>query len=421
MTPMRLAVLPLALVLAACGDEAAPPAPPPLVEVAAVASESRVLAVRTSGRITRKAEAPLSFKTGGVVATVFVDEGQRVRRGQTLARLDLGEVDARVSQAQRRALQADQGTAAARQGVAEARQGQARAEGALEAARAAALNARQDLDRAQALFADSVATASQVEDAETGVAVAEASVRQAEAGVRAAAEGVARAEAGVAGAQAGAGAARAGVDEAAFNRRYAAVRAPADGVVLRRNVEVGQVVGPGQTAFVVSDAREGWVVRVGLADRDAVRARIGDGAVVRTSAFPGVPFRASVSEVAEAADAGTGTFEVELAVADPEDRLRSGLIADVEVDVGSAEGVRVVPVEALAEGDGDRGVVFAAEPLGDSLHVARRRDVRLLRLTGAEAIVSSGLEGVARVVTAGATRLADGDTVRVSSLPLAAR
>ncbi|MEM6327754.1 MAG: efflux RND transporter periplasmic adaptor subunit [Bacteroidota bacterium] len=412
---MRVSLLLLAaLTVAACGDDPAPAPTAQLVEITEVLSQSRVLSARTSGRIARKTEVPLSFKVGGIIAAVYVDEGERVQRGQILARLDLTEVDARVAQAQRRALQADQGTAAARQSVAEARQQQARAEGALEAAQAAANDARGDLARAETLFADSVATQAQVEDARTGLAVAEASVRQAEAGVRAAGEGIARAEAGVAGAQAGAGAARAGVSEAAFNRRFAVIRAPADGVVLRRSIEAGQLVSPGQTAFVVSDASDGWVVRVGLPDRDAVRARLGDAAVVRTDAFPGIPFRASVTEVAQAADPITGTFEVELAVSDPEGRLRSGLVARVELDAGAAEGVRVVPATALAEGDGDRGVVFVVE--GDSVLVARRRDVRLVRLAGSEALISDGLASGDRVVTAGATRLADGDTVRVAPI-----
>ncbi|MEM1055692.1 MAG: efflux RND transporter periplasmic adaptor subunit [Bacteroidota bacterium] len=407
-------LLAAALTVAACADDPTPPPAAQLVEIADVTSQSRVLSARTSGRIARKTEVPLSFKVGGIVANVYVDEGEPVRRGQILARLDLTEVDARVAQAQRRALQADQGTAAARQSVAEARQQQASAEGALEAARAAAENARADLARAETLFADSIATQAQVEDARTGLAVAEASVRQAEAGVRAASEGIARAEAGVAGAQAGAGAARAGVSEAAFNRRYAVVRAPADGVVLRRSIEAGQLVSPGQPAFVVTDESDGWVVRLGLPDRDAVRARLGDAAVVRTDAFPGVPFRATVAEVAQAADPITGTFEVELAVSDPEGRLRSGLVARVELDAGAAEGVRVVPATALAEGDGDRGVVFVVE--GDSVLVARRREVRLLRLSGSEALISDGLTSGDRVVTAGATRLADGDTVRVAPI-----
>ncbi|MEM6288520.1 MAG: efflux RND transporter periplasmic adaptor subunit, partial [Bacteroidota bacterium] len=212
--------------------------------------------------------------------------------------------------------------------------------------------------------------------------------------------------------------ARAGVDEAAFNRRFAVVRAPADGVVLRRAVEEGQLVGAGQPAFVVADASAGWVVRVGLSDRDAVRVRLGDAAVVRTDAFA-APFRAAVTEVAQAADPLTGTFEVELEVADPEGRLRSGLVGRVELDAGAASGVRVVPATALAEGDGDRGVVFVVEGTGDSL-VARRRDVRLLRLGGAEALVAEGLEAGDRVVTAGATRLADGERVRTAP-PASAR
>ncbi|MEM7789656.1 MAG: biotin/lipoyl-binding protein, partial [Bacteroidota bacterium] len=110
---MRISfALVLAFVLAGCGEDPPPPAAATLVDIVDVASESRVVPVRTSGRIARKAEVPLSFKVGGIVASVNVDEGEAVRRGQVLARLDLTEVDARVAQAQRRALQAERGTAA---------------------------------------------------------------------------------------------------------------------------------------------------------------------------------------------------------------------------------------------------------------------------------------------------------------------
>jgi len=55
--------------------------------------------IHTSGKIKAKAETKLSFKTGGAIEKIFVEEGQAIRKGQILARLDLGEINAKVLQA----------------------------------------------------------------------------------------------------------------------------------------------------------------------------------------------------------------------------------------------------------------------------------------------------------------------------------
>jgi len=97
--------------------------------------------VPASGFLSTEAEMKLSFKTGGVVERLFVREGQRVRRGQILARLKLDEIRAYADQAQ-----------------------------------SGYEKARRDFDRAQNLFRDSVATLEQVQDAQTGLNVAKANM-----------------------------------------------------------------------------------------------------------------------------------------------------------------------------------------------------------------------------------------------------
>lgn len=71
-----------------------------LVETAQVEYIDRVKSVNVSGRLANKAEQKLSFKTSGLVATILVDEGERVIKGQLLAQLNQEEIDAQVSQAQ---------------------------------------------------------------------------------------------------------------------------------------------------------------------------------------------------------------------------------------------------------------------------------------------------------------------------------
>ncbi|MGH7545659.1 MAG: efflux RND transporter periplasmic adaptor subunit, partial [Gemmatimonadota bacterium] len=134
-----------------------------------------------TGTLGPKEEIALSFKVGGVIERIAVDAGETVRAGATLAALDLREIGAAVARAQ-----------------------------------SAAEKAERDLARAGRLYADSVVTLAQLQDAETAAEVA-----------------------------------RADLEAARFNRRYAVITAPAAGVILRRSAEPGETVAPGATVLVL--------------------------------------------------------------------------------------------------------------------------------------------------------------------------
>jgi len=292
-----------------------------------------------TGTFGPKDEIALSFKIGGVVETVGVDAGATVRAGQTLAALHMREIDA-----------------------------------ALAKARSAADKAERDLERARALYADSVAPLSQLQDAETASDVA-----------------------------------RADLEAAAFNRQYAVVRAPADGVILRRAAEPGETVGPGTPVLVLGSRARGAVLRVGLADRDVVRIRRGDTAAAHFDALPDRTFRGRVTEIGAAAAPGTGTYSVEVRL-EGAGALAAGMVGRVELFPTAGTTTSVVPVEAVLEADGDEGTVFA---LSDDGAHARRVRVRVALLDDGKVAVTHGLDGVGSVITDGAAWLMDGDAVRV--------
>ncbi len=132
----------LAPALAACDRSGADPAPARAavpVRVATVVTERVAPPIQATGLLASKEEIALAFKIGGVVSRVLVDEGRTVAAGDTLAVLDLREIDAGVAQA-----------------------------------RSAAEKAERDLARAQRLHSDSVATLEQLQNAETGATVARA-------------------------------------------------------------------------------------------------------------------------------------------------------------------------------------------------------------------------------------------------------
>ncbi|MBK6350831.1 MAG: efflux RND transporter periplasmic adaptor subunit [Proteobacteria bacterium] len=241
--------------------------------------------------------------------------------------------------------------------------------------------ARRDLERARQLRIDEVATEEQVQDLTTAYNVA-----------------------------------RSNVDAARFNARFARIEAPVDGIVFERMAEGGELVPPGQPVIVLGSTASGWVVRVGLADRDAVRVESGAPAQVTFDAFPGRAFEGRVTRIGAAANRVTGTFEVEIEVQPQGARFARGLVAKVALPLSPlpdvASNATVVPVTALVDADGQRATVYV---LDREKNVARRKDVTLGPLLGERVIVTAGLVTGEPVITDGAAWLTDGRSVRVVS------
>ncbi|HZH04285.1 MAG TPA: efflux RND transporter periplasmic adaptor subunit, partial [Myxococcaceae bacterium] len=197
---------------------------------------------------------------------------------------------------------------------------------------------------------------------------------------------------------------------ARFNQRYAAIVAPSHGRVLRRMAEPGELVAPGAPIFILSSADRGWVVRVGVADRDVVRLSVGNPARITLDAFPGQTFQSTVTEIAATATPPSGTFEVELTLAEPPSRVVSGLVAKAVIAPGSAAPLQTIPIEALSAGQDGGGSVFIVGPDG---RTAKRVPVEVAFIYKDRAAVSSGLESVDAVVTEGAGFLSDGAPLRL--------
>lgn len=142
----RFATLALALLLAACGDAPVPTgdAPTP-VHVADATLGPAVQAIATNGVLVNKDEMRLSFKVGGVIREIPVQEGAEIKRGQTLARIEPTEINSTVSQAQ-----------------------------------ALAQKAQRDLERGDRLYRDEVITLEQLQDLRTQASLASSQLASAE-------------------------------------------------------------------------------------------------------------------------------------------------------------------------------------------------------------------------------------------------
>ncbi len=242
-------------------------------------------------------------------------------------------------------------------------------------ARSAVDKARRDLARVEKLQAGAVATLENLQDARTGLEQAAAQLRIAE-----------------------------------FNRQHAEIVAPAAGQILRRNAEPNELVAAGRAVLAFAAEADGWIVRAGLAERDVARVRVGDRAEVLGGGDAGaLPGR--VIQISDAADAGTRTTEVEIALERAPLLARSGFVAVVTLLPAAVAERPVVPAATLIEGDGGRASLFLVEA---GQPAARRVVVEIETLLGAQAYLRTALPRGARLVVAGGEYLRDGALVTVA-------
>jgi len=195
------------------------------------------------------------------------------------------------------------------------------------------------------------------------------------------------------------------------------IRAPFDGRIAIRQVEVGQVLGAGAPVASLQSVTPIYV-EFSLPQQALARLKVGQPVRLRTDTFPGSTWDGKVSTINTEVDVATRNVRVRATVPNADGRLRPGMFGNVEVL--SPEQVPVLLVPATA-------VIFA--PYGDSVFVlekkkgadgkdelvAQQRFVRLGERRGDLVAVETGLKAGETVVSSGAFKLRTGATVVVKN------
>ncbi|HYE94084.1 MAG TPA: efflux RND transporter periplasmic adaptor subunit [Terriglobales bacterium] len=172
------------------------------------------------------------------------------------------------------------------------------------------------------------------------------------------------------------------------------VRAPANGVVLARSVNPGQVVAMGQELFVVADLSSVWVI-ADVYEKDFGAVRVGSEASVFVPAAPDVPRSGRVAYVDPRVDPATRTAKARVEVPNPGD-LKLGMFVNIAVAAAPRPAL-VVPRSAV-QMIGERPVVYVAL---DEEGRFVERSVRLGATVGEAVAVTEGLSANDRVVVEG--------------------
>lgn len=271
--------------------------------------------VTASGELEAIRRVNVSPKRQGLLDDLLVDEGDRVEKGQVVARMDRGDFQDRLDELQ----------ALARQAKADY---QARAS---------------DYKRRQSLFASGVISAADRDDYRARYLSSKANFE----------------------------AAQERIQQRDIEGDELLIRAPFSGVITERYAEPGSFVTPtttassnaGATSSSIVELSQGLEVTAKVPESDIGRIKIGQIANVRVDAFPDQSFAAEVRDIAPRAEKTNNviSFEVELTLLDPPPILRIGMTADVNFQTGRTAESTLVPTVAIVTEDGKPGVLLVGK------------------------------------------------------------
>ena len=316
-----------------------------------------------NGYVVAQRKAAVASKGTGRLVYLGVEEGDKVRKGEIIARLD------------------DQDMVAAL----------AKAKADLQVARADSFGTRNTLDRTRTLFASKLASQADLDAAEAQHLKVRANISSAHASV----------------------------EQAEVAMEYTRIRAPFDGTVLTKDADVGEVVAPfassaNSRGAVVSMADMGSLqVEADVSESNITRVRVGQPCEITLDAYPDMRYRGTVHKIVPTADRAKATVMTKVAFRQLDERVLPDMSAKVAVlggelsdSAASAPAKLTVPSTAITERDGKQVVFTVREG------IATETPVRTGERLGTQTVVSQGLTQGETVVNRPPATLSGGAKVK---------
>ncbi|HEX3912629.1 MAG TPA: efflux RND transporter periplasmic adaptor subunit [Steroidobacteraceae bacterium] len=330
----------------------------PTVSVTEVGISAVPTTVSIIGTIAARYDMPIGVEgDGGRVTAVYVEAGDHVKRSQVLAHLDNSVLEPQVTNLA----------------------------AALDQARAEAALAEAEYQRARAVGSLGALSAEETQRRKSSAVTAATHVKVAEAQL----------------------------DEAKARLARADVRAPADGIILTRNVEVGQTAMPGGEALFRLSKDGETELRGQVAEQDLPSLKVGQGVQVRltgnSKVYPG-----RIRLIGAIIDPATrlGTAKIALS---PDPNLRPGAFARAEVTVSNARRA-VLPQTAVLNDDKGSYVLIV-----NAQGKVERRAVHVSGMVPSGVTIADGLDPKDQIVTAAGAFLQEGETVKPVVVTAAAK
>jgi RND family efflux transporter MFP subunit len=332
------------------------------VDTARAARHEVVDSITVVGNLIAEQTVDVVPRVAGRIEIVHVKLGDRVQRGQVLAKIEDRELREQIRQAEA-SLEVNKSTVTAREND---------------------LKVQENIfERFKQLAANGLTPKQQLEDAELR-------------------HNSARSQVDVAKSQQQATQAR--LDELKITLGNTTVLSPLEGFVSRRLLDPGGFAGANTVIMTVVDIGTVRLV-ANLVEKGFNKITAGVSADVEVDTFPGEQFKGQVSRVAPVFDPATRTAAMEIEVPNPGFRLKPGSYARVRLTVERRADALTVPRNAVVDTEGKRGVFMV------DAQTARFREVQTGLADGDRVEVLNGLNEGDRIVTVGALALRDGDRI----------
>jgi HlyD family secretion protein len=375
--------------------------------------------ISATGKLQATTTVQVGTQVSGTISEIYADFNDRVKKGQIIARLDPSQLQAQLTQAQANLTGANAGIATAQAAQLNMQAGIAASQANVDRTEAALADAKRTLDRTRELVSAGVAPRQQLETAEAAVAQAAAQRQQAIAQLNQARAQAQSSESQLNAARAQAAQAAAAVQLASVNMEKTVIKAPIDGVIVARNVDVGQTVAASlqaPTLFLIANDLTQMQVLADIDEADVGQLQNGARVTFTVDAFPQDTFEGRISQVRLAPQAvqNVVTYTAVIDVANPDMKLKPGMTANVTATVSERRDVLTIPNAALR---------FRPEGTTGNAANTRQRSAPTVYRVGAETTLEPvrfrpGLsDGVKTQVVSG--DLHEGDTIAVPAQPAA--
>lgn len=321
------------------------------VKVAAAQFVNTVPKLLLNGSIEGQTTATISAKISGRIEQVMVQDGQQVKLGDPLVKLESVELSNSVRAAQ-------------------------------DAVAKAQVNydlAMTDYNRYQKLYSVGAVSEQALDSAAAKVKTAQADLSSATASQNSAQQ----------------------------QYGYGIITAPVDGVVSNVTATIGQVVSPGAALMAVQDINQVYAV-VNIEQKDLGLVKIGQPADVTVDAYGDKVFAGTVDLMNPEAGTANRMFRTKIKIDNADSSLKAGMFAKIQLALGDAKQVLTVPQAAVIQKQG-LYYVFTAEN-----NKAIRRQVAIGEVNGDSIQVNSGLQSGEQVIISNVSQLKDGDAVKIA-------
>ena len=308
--------------------------------------------ISATGTLQAVTTVQVGTQVSGTISQLLADYSSNVKKDQVIARLDPSQLQAQLAQANATWQSSLASAQAANNNVIAADAAVQSAQANVDRMDAALKDAQKSLDRTRMLVDAKVAAAMELQTAESTADQAVAQKQQAIAQVNQAKAQAQAARSQVAQAQAQAAQAKASVDVAQVNLDHTVIKAPIDGVVVARSVDVGQTVAASLQApviFLIANDLTRMQVLANIDEADVGQLGPDSKVSFTVDAYPSETFKGRISQLRLAPQTvqNVVTYTAVIDVANPDLKLKPGMTANVNVVTAQKSDVLAVPAAAL--------------------------------------------------------------------------